>query len=85
MSSAVKTTIFANGGSQAVRIPKAFRFDADKVSVQPCRGGILLLPVNRKKSLREVFAACDELSECERGFLDERPCNSEPVARELFS
>ncbi len=73
-----------NGGSQAVRIPKDFRFDTAEVSVQPYGDGILLRPVRHKISLQEFFKQCDSLCAQEKRFLDERPCNSRPVERDLF-
>ena len=85
MANGVRTTVFTNGGSQAVRIPKAFRFDVREVSVQPFRGGILLMPIQTNLSLDNVFALCDSLDESERGFLDERPCNAVPEKRDLFA
>jgi len=36
--------IFKHGNSQAVRLPKEFRFDADEVLVKRSSGGVLLLP-----------------------------------------
>ena len=39
------TSVFVNGGSQAVRIPKKYRFSTDRVTVQPMKGGILILPM----------------------------------------
>ena len=42
-------SVFTNGGSQAVRIPAAFRFTTDRVSVEAVDGGILLRPVAPKK------------------------------------
>ena len=53
------TTVFANGGSQAVRIPKEFRFDTDSVSIRAYRGGVLLMPVRRKATAEDFFRACD--------------------------
>jgi antitoxin VapB len=35
--------LFANGRSQAVRLPKEFRFDGDEVYVKKVPGGVLLL------------------------------------------
>ena len=85
MANTVRTTVFTNGGSQAVRIPKAFRFDAREVSVQSFNGGILLMPIRSEVSLENVFALCDGLNESEKGFLDERPCNIVPRKRDLFT
>ena len=36
--------IFKHGNSQAVRLPKEFRFNDDEVFVQRSAGGVLLLP-----------------------------------------
>ena len=36
--------IFRHGNSQAVRLPKEYRFDADEVIVKRASGGVLLLP-----------------------------------------
>ena len=36
--------IFKHGNSQAVRLPKEFRFDDDEAIVKRSSGGVLLLP-----------------------------------------
>ena len=36
--------VFKHGNSQAVRLPKEYRFDADEVIVKRSSGGVLLLP-----------------------------------------
>ena len=36
--------IFKHGNSQAVRLPKEFRFAGDKVQIKHSGGGVLLLP-----------------------------------------
>lgn len=43
MSSIAK--LFINGGSQAVRLPKEFRFEGDEVSVRRLGQGVVLEPV----------------------------------------
>ncbi len=80
----VTTTVFMNGGSQAVRIPKDYRFDTAEVTVQPYGDGLLLMPVRRKRKLSDIFAQCDALCDDDKGFLEERPCNSIPQERNLF-
>src|SRR5882762_7841252 len=35
--------LFKNGRSQAVRLPKEFRFEGDEVYVKPVAGGVMLL------------------------------------------
>ena len=44
--------IFENGRSQAVRLPKKFRFDTDEVVVQQLGAAVLLVP---KESLWQTF------------------------------
>lgn len=36
--------IFENGGSQAVRLPKKFRFSGNEVSIQKLENAVMLLP-----------------------------------------
>ena len=40
--------IFENGGSQAVRLPKEYRFDANEVSINKIRNIVLLSPKSDK-------------------------------------
>ena len=44
--------IFENGRSQAVRLPKKFRFNVDEVIVQQLGDAVLLVP---KESLWQTF------------------------------
>ncbi len=39
------TTLFTNGRSQAVRIPKELRFEGKEVSIRRLGDGVLLIPV----------------------------------------
>ncbi|MEM6910237.1 MAG: AbrB/MazE/SpoVT family DNA-binding domain-containing protein [Verrucomicrobiota bacterium] len=41
----MKTTVFTSGGSQAVRIPKEFRFDTKRVEIERKGGALILRPV----------------------------------------
>ena len=40
-----KAKLFQNGRSQAVRLPKEFRFDGSEVYVKRVGNGVLLMPV----------------------------------------
>ena len=76
--------LFWNGRSQAVRLPKEFRFEGDHVRVRRMGAGVLLEPVPdaKKKSIEEWFAEIDEL----RGdpiFPEGRKQNLAPI-REYF-
>ena len=68
--------VFGNGGSQAVRLPKRFRFDTDEVVVQQLGEAVILVP---KESLWKTFmegleSFTDDIFEDGRdqGFQDER-------------
>ena len=37
--------VFMHGNSQAVRLPKEFRFEGDEVMVQRTTAGVLLMPI----------------------------------------
>ena len=55
--------LFWNGRSQAVRLPKEFRFEGDRVRVTRMGAGVLLEPVpeTRKESVEEWFARMDAM------------------------
>lgn len=52
--------VFRNGRSQAVRLPKEFRFDGDSVRVRRVGGGVLLEPMI--SDIRKWFAELDRLN-----------------------
>lgn len=41
--------IFQHGGSQAIRLPKAFRFEGTEVQIEKVAGGVMLKPVPAAK------------------------------------
>jgi antitoxin VapB len=55
--------LFWSGRSQAVRLPKAFRFEGDRVRVSRMGAGILLEPVPeaKKETVEEWFARIDAI------------------------
>ncbi|MGD0910503.1 MAG: AbrB/MazE/SpoVT family DNA-binding domain-containing protein [Terracidiphilus sp.] len=59
----VDAKLFWNGRSQAVRLPKEFRFEGDRVRVTRMGAGVLLEPVPEKKkeTVEEWFARIDAL------------------------
>lgn len=56
----VRAKLFTNGRSQAVRLPKEFRFDGKEVKVSRAMGGVLLEavePVKKPwKTVEELYA-----------------------------
>jgi antitoxin VapB len=51
--------LFKNGRSQAVRLPKEFRFEGDRVRVRRVKEGVLLEPM--LTDVRKWFAELDRL------------------------
>jgi antitoxin VapB len=76
--------LFWNGRSQAVRLPKEFRFEGDRVRVTRMGAGILLEPVPEKKkeTVEEWFARMDAMG-ADPLFPEGRKQNLAPI-REYF-
>lgn len=55
------TTIFQNGASQAVRIPKAFRFEGAEVEIKKVGNNLVLRPIS--KSWDSFFASLNQFSD----------------------
>lgn len=60
--------IFINGRSQAVRLPKAYRFEGNEVYIKKFSGGVLLIPKDR--SLWNIWEK--NLMKYEEPFMTER-------------
>lgn len=59
--------LFQNGQSQAVRLPKSFRFEGTEVTVKRVGEGILLLPLKHSaEQLLALLASVDEPVSIER-------------------
>ncbi|MBK9571290.1 MAG: AbrB/MazE/SpoVT family DNA-binding domain-containing protein [Rhodoferax sp.] len=52
--------VFTTGRSQAVRLPKAFRFDTDEVSIEKVGNAVILRPLRDDNAawLARIQAAC---------------------------
>jgi antitoxin VapB len=76
--------LFWNGRSQAVRLPKEFRFEGDRVRVTRMGAGILLEPVPsaQEETLAELFARMDAVG-ADPIFPEGRKQNLAPI-REYF-
>lgn len=59
--------LFTNGRSQAVRLPKEFRFSGDEVYIRKLSGMVLLIP--KDDPWRSFVESLDEFPE---GFLEDR-------------
>lgn len=79
--------LFWNGRSQAVRLPKEFRFEGDRVRISRVGKGILLEPIEPKEapteeSIEAWFARLDSIRGDEL-FPEGRKQNLAPI-REYF-
>ena len=66
--------LFPNGQSQAVRLPKEFRFEGDRVYIQRIGDAVVLLPYQRPWQV-----LLDSLSRFSADFAT-NPASFEPVA-----
>jgi antitoxin VapB len=53
--------LFRNGRSQAVRLPREFRFEGDRVRIRRVGQGVLLEPL--KVDVKKWFAELDQLNQ----------------------
>ena len=77
-----KAKIFNNGNSQAVRLPKEFRFEGKEVIVRKVANGVLLIPQD-KNIWESWFDNLDEFSEDFTKVLDSRDFNQNTQKREI--
>lgn len=75
--SGMKTTVFLNGRSQAVRIPKELRFDAKEVSIRRLGAGIVIEPIKSSEwaegFFEEILITDKEFRRAEQGELPPTP------------
>lgn len=53
--------LFKSGRSQAVRLPKEFRFEGKEVRIRRVGQGVLLEPIKGRKSLKALFEEMDRI------------------------
>ena len=71
--------LFKNGESQAVRLPKEFRFEGDEVLIKKAGNAVVLLP--KKKSWDSLV---DSLGQFSDDFMTERDQPTKNDRRESF-
>lgn len=76
-----KAKIFNNGNSQAVRLPKEFRFESKEVIIRKVANGVLLMPQD-KNMWENWFDNLDKFSEDFAKVLDSREFNQNSQKRE---
>jgi len=70
--------LFINGRSQAVRLPKAYRFEGNEVYIKKVAGGVLLL--SKKQSIWDLWEK--NLMKYKAPFMTERNQPKHPQERE---
>lgn len=70
--------VFQTGRSQAVRLPKAFRFDTSEVAIKSFGRGVLLMPIENPWDIM-----WEAINEFEPDFVLERAEQGEQVREEL--
>jgi antitoxin VapB len=73
--------LFRNGRSQAVRLPREFRFEGDRVRIRRLGQGVLLEPL--KVDVEEWFAELDRLNKDDSFFAGGRKQPKTP-RRKIF-
>jgi antitoxin VapB len=56
-TTAVKAKIFQHGGSQALRLPKNFRFAGREVLLKKTKSGLLVQALSEKRDRCQAFAS----------------------------
>ncbi|MEQ1601632.1 MAG: antitoxin [Methylophilaceae bacterium] len=76
----ITAKLFKNGQSQAVRLPKEFRFTGDKVFIKKSGDAVVLLPVDHPWDV--LVHSLEKFSE---DFMDERAQPDLQVREDLFT
>lgn len=71
--------LFRNGQSQAVRLPKEYRFSGDRVLIKKAGNAVVLLP--EKESWRPLF---ESLSKFSGDFMESREQPGQQPRNKLF-
>lgn len=71
--------LFQNGQSQAVRLPKEFRFEGDEVIIKRSGNAVILLPANHSWDV--LVNSLDKFSE---DFMTDRAQPEPQVREDLF-
>ena len=84
MTAAVLSTakVFTTGRSQAVRLPKAFRFDTDEVTIEKVGNAVVLRP---KQTHDEWWAQMESAMNGLRGQLEPIDRDSTPLDDDIAS
>ena len=71
--------IFQTGRSQAVRLPKAFRFNTEEVAIKRFGNGVLLIPIENPWQIMQ-----EALAEFELGFQLQRDEPAQQIREDIL-
>ena len=71
--------LFQNGKSQAVRLPKEYRFPGKQVYIKKIGNAVILIP--EAESWKTLFESLDQFSD---DFMEEREQPGQPDREDLF-
>ena len=71
--------LFLNGQSQAVRLPKEFRFNSDKVFIKKVGNAVVLIPY--QAPWQSLFDSLDKFSD---DFMEKREQPDQQIRESLF-
>jgi antitoxin VapB len=81
MSNDARAKVFWTGRSQAVRLPKEFRFDVEELSIRRVGSAVILEPIEKAKWPEGFWEEFDRLPDVPEDFrLPERPAPSSAQA-----
>ncbi len=72
--------LFQNGQSQAVRLPKEFRFEGDEVFIKRSGNAVVLIPANQSWDV--LMGSLDKFSE---DFMTDRNQPEQQIREDLFA
>ena len=72
--------LFQNGQSQAVRLPKEFRFDGDEVIIKRSGNAVVLIPANHSWNV-----LAESLDKFSADFMDDRNQPEQQIREDLFA
>lgn len=75
-----KAKLFQNGQSQAVRLPKEFRFEGDAVFIKRSGNAVVLIPANQSWDV--LMGSLDKFSE---DFMTDRNQPEQQIREDLFA
>lgn len=75
--------LFSNGSSQAVRLPKDYRFEGTEVGIKKIGGTVLLFPANKDTAWAEFLNSPPATDDFAEAIYEARRTDAFPVRESL--